>query len=276
LLLALASSVSACASDIYVSPQGDDAGSGNIDKPIATLAHAQDLARAASQAGSAVTVWLRGGVYHLTLPLVFTAADSGTSSAPVVYRAYKGEEPVISGGIKVLGLKWSPYKGGIMQATVPDDLKTDQLFINGQRRIMARYPNYDPKQRIFNGYSADAISPARTALWADPAGGFFHVMHDDSWNSYSYEINGKQPDGQVIYEGGGKVTAGGQALLSDSLEQFPTFILSTGLWKISSKNLTHPTSGFSTRTHYAKKADQRHRKTYAHAVKVRHFSHGEG
>lgn len=76
--------------------------------------------------------------------------------------------------MKLTGLNWLPYKDGIMQTAVPDDLHTDKLFANGEMQILARYPNYDPKQPIFNGY---AISPARAARWSDPTGGFLYAMH---------------------------------------------------------------------------------------------------
>lgn len=200
-VLSMALSLSLHASDIFVSPDGNDTNPGTLDKPVATLPHAQELARTASKNG-AVNVYLRGGTYYLAAPLVFTAADSGTKDAPVIYLAYAQEKPVISGGAKLTGLNWRPYQNGIMQTAVPDDLTTDQLFVNGEREIMARYPNYDPKQPIFNGYAADAISPARTAQWADPTGGFVHVMHRSSWGDFSYVITGKTPDGKVTYEGG--------------------------------------------------------------------------
>jgi hypothetical protein len=189
------------AADFYVSPQGSDKNPGTLDQPVATLAHAQELARGAVQAG-AVNVWLRGGTYYLAAPLVFTAADSGTQNAPVIYQAYQKETPVISGGMKLTGLNWQPYKNGIMQTPVPADLQTDQLFINGERQIMARYPNYDPNVLIFNGYAADAIDPARVARWSDPAGGFIHAMHENMWGGFSYEIKGKKSDGTLDYEGG--------------------------------------------------------------------------
>jgi hypothetical protein len=186
---------------IYVSPSGNDQNAGSIDHPILTLSHAQELARVAKASG-AVTVYLREGVYYLKSPLVFTADDSGTQEAPVVYQAYEKEQPVISGGCKLENLDWKPYQNSIMQTPVPADLQTDQLFVNGERQILARYPNYDPSQLIFNGSAADAISPERVATWSDPTGGFLHAMHPALWGDFSYVITGKTPDGQLMLEGG--------------------------------------------------------------------------
>jgi hypothetical protein len=192
---------SATAADIFVAPGGNDANPGSIQSPVATLKHAQELARAAARSGP-VNVYLRGGVYYLGAPLVFTALDSGNASAPVIYQAYQNEKPVLSGGSALHGLKWTPYRNGIMQTAVPADLNTDQLFVNGERQILARYPNYDPNQLIFHGSAADAISPERVATWSDPAGGFLHAMHPALWGDFSYLITGKTADGKLMLEGG--------------------------------------------------------------------------
>jgi hypothetical protein len=38
-----------------------------------------------------------------------------------------------------------------MMAHVPAGLCTHQLFVNGRRQILARYPNYDPAAVYFDG-----------------------------------------------------------------------------------------------------------------------------
>jgi hypothetical protein len=75
--------------DFYVSPQGDDANSGTLAKPLASLAKARDAVRTARKTDkTAMTVYLREGTHYLAEPLVLEAADSGTAQAPVVYTAY--------------------------------------------------------------------------------------------------------------------------------------------------------------------------------------------
>ena len=187
--------------EIHVSPSGNDANAGTIDRPVASLHRAQELARA-SASHEPVTVMLRGGTHYLGKPLVFTAADSGAAQAPVIYTAYGNEKPVISGGVRLVNLDWKPFREGIMQATVPADLLADQLFVNGERQILARYPNVDPKQLIFRGSAADAIGPDRVARWSDPAGGYLHTMHPSLWGGFSYLITGKDPQGKLLLEGG--------------------------------------------------------------------------
>lgn len=184
----------------FVAPNGNDKASGTIAKPFASLARAQAEARKVA-GKTPITVYLRAGTYYLTEPLVLTSADSGKKGAPIVYRAYQNETVVVSGGQK-LALDWRPYRDGIMQAKVPDDCATDQLFVNGQRRILARYPNYDPNQRILAGFAADAFSTERAKRWADPTGGIIHAMQSAEWGDLRYRITGKDSRGNVTYEGG--------------------------------------------------------------------------
>ena len=188
------------AAEIHVSPSGDDARPGTAEQPLATLAAAQRAAR--SLAGRApVTVWIHGGTYYLADTIRFTAEDSGGPNAPVVYAAVPGEEAILSGGAR-LRLDCTPAGEGIVHAKTPAGLALDQLFINGRRLHMARYPNYDPNVRHFNGFAADAIAPERVARWSDPAGGYIHAMHAALWGDMHWRILGKKADGSLRYEGG--------------------------------------------------------------------------
>jgi len=185
--------------EFYVSPAGNDSDSGTQEKPFASLLRARDAARQVE--GEPITIYLRGGTHYLSEPIVLSAEDSGTKQAPVVYAAYEDETPVISGG-SLVESKWEPYKDGIMRAKVPQGFTTDQLFCNGKRQQMARYPNFDPKSQYFNGYSSDCISQQRARRWKDPAGGYFHAMHGSHWGDMHYVITGKNDRGEVQYEGG--------------------------------------------------------------------------
>jgi hypothetical protein len=89
----------------------------------------------------------------------------------VIFQNFQGEHPVISGGVRLENLDWQPFTNGIFQAKVPADLQTEEIFVNRERQILARYPNFDPKAPYFDGFAADAISPERAARWANPAGG---------------------------------------------------------------------------------------------------------
>ena len=191
----------ALAANYFVSPSGADTNPGTLEQPFATPQRAQQAARQAN-GREPVAVFLREGTYYLPETLTFTAEDSGVQAAPVVYQAYRKEPVVISGGARLKDLKWEPHRDGIMKAQVPAGFATDQLFVNGERQPMARYPNFNPNERIYNGYAADAISPERAKRWDDPRGGFIHAMHRHLWGGFHYVITGKDDKGALQYEGG--------------------------------------------------------------------------
>jgi hypothetical protein len=194
----------------FVAPDGNDEDRGTLTEPFATLHQARDAVRKSKKAGAkSATVYLREGVYYLSRPVAFTEEDSGSSDAPVTYKAYPGERPVVSGGFKV-NLKWRTYKDGIMMANVPGQIdEIDQLFVNSKRQNMARYPNFNTTARFFGGTSVDAISPARVKTWSNPAGGYMHALHKSMWGSKHYRITGVDTDGKLNLQGGWQENRGG-------------------------------------------------------------------
>ncbi len=192
----------AAAEMYYVAPDGADSNPGSLQQPLGTMAGAQGLIRKSGKLGKEpIGVFFREGTYYLQDTVTFLPEDSGTADAPVTYSSFEGGKAVISGGAK-LTLKWSPYRDGILQAKTTGDLEFDQLFVNGARQPMARYPNFDPNILPYNGFAADAFSPERAARWSDPAGGYIHARHDKKWGGYHYRITGKNDKGEVTYEGG--------------------------------------------------------------------------
>lgn len=120
---------------IYASPNG--AGSAcTLDAPCSITA-AQHLARTASARATAdVAVYLRGGTYVLSEPLTFDSRDSAANGFRVVYQAYQGETPVISGGRKITG--WTQVPGSAeWQAVAPAGIIPRQLYVNGRRAVRA-------------------------------------------------------------------------------------------------------------------------------------------
>jgi hypothetical protein len=201
ILLPLLASSTHAAIELYVAPEGSDTNPGTRERPFASLDCARRAVAQRADGSQSVTVFLAGGVYYLPDTLVFQAADSGTKDAPIIYAALPGQTPIISGGQR-LRLTWSVYKDGIVQAAVPPGTTADQLFVNGQRQVMARYPNFDPNAAQFNGTAADAFSASRAARWADPNGGFMHAMHAALWGDMHYLITGKDAQGNLTYVGG--------------------------------------------------------------------------
>ncbi|MDD3545041.1 MAG: right-handed parallel beta-helix repeat-containing protein [Kiritimatiellae bacterium] len=89
----------------FVASSGSDRNDGTLEKPFATLERARDAIRAQRIRGAlpagGVTVYLRGGVYEIKQTFTLSDIDSGTLGAPVVYRAWKNEKPVLDGGFRV-------------------------------------------------------------------------------------------------------------------------------------------------------------------------------
>jgi hypothetical protein len=201
--------LSAGAATYHVSTAGDDANSGSIDKPFKTLAKARDAVRQYKQNGDPkpgpIEVILHAGTYYLPETLILTPEDSGTKDVPIRYVPFPGDAVTLSGG-QSLQLQWSPYKGNILQAQIPQvkdgKLSFDQLFINGRMQHLARYPNFDPAAKYFNGVAADAIAPARLKSWAHPETALLNAMHTGQWGDMHWQITGVDTKGNAVLKGG--------------------------------------------------------------------------
>jgi len=138
---------------LYVSPDGNDAWSGNLpspkadgtDGPFATISGARDAIREIKRRDGImkpITVFIREGTYRVTGPIVFTPQDSGTEQHPITYAAYPGDKPIVSGGRVTAGLN---KKGNLWTVELPDvksgDWRFGALWVNGKRRTVARTPN---------------------------------------------------------------------------------------------------------------------------------------
>lgn len=105
-------------------------------------------------------------------------------------------------GSKKEQVEWKKYKGKIWVTDISNIPNFSQLYINGKKQILARYPNYDPEGGAWQGHAADAISKERVGSWQNPIGGFVHAMHSGRWGDFHYQITGVDKSGQVILKGG--------------------------------------------------------------------------
>jgi hypothetical protein len=124
----------------YASPSGSGTAC-TIAAPCA-LANAVAAVRGLnSNMASDIAVYLRGGTYVLTTPLVLGPQDSGSNGHQVVYQAYPGETPVLSGAAKATGFTLVDAKLGIWRAPLPKGANGRQMFVNGVRAVRARSLN---------------------------------------------------------------------------------------------------------------------------------------
>ena len=181
----------------HVSPSGDDAWSGRspfpdgADGPFATIAAARDAARSLRKARKSRTqricVLLRGGIHYLDQTFQLLPEDSGTADSPVIYAAYPGEGPVLSGGRRIGG--WSVTTMNGMDCWVADlpSVRTDewcftQLFVNGRRAPRPRLPKMGHYE--FTGLAGEErVSPDWTMH--GPRKANFAPGHIRAWKNLS-------------------------------------------------------------------------------------------
>ncbi len=140
------------AGEFYVAPTGSDHWSGRrpsptwrkSDGPFATLDHALQVSRqwrTSAGAGKSPTIFLRGGNYFLSKPVVLGPEDSG-----LILEAYQREQPVISGGRPIAGWQPTNVAGHLAWAAHVPEVASGkwffhELWVNGRRAVRSRQPN---------------------------------------------------------------------------------------------------------------------------------------
>lgn len=129
---------------VYVAPNGNDSNNGDINNPFATI----DAARLKIRGAPGSTIILRDGNIFLKTPpgcagvLCLDSGDSGSPGSPITYKAFPGEHPVVSAGIKLTG--WAKgataCAGACTVYTTSSStwVPTEALFYNGERRFRPR------------------------------------------------------------------------------------------------------------------------------------------
>ena len=223
---------------LYVATDGDDRWSGKLtgpnatrtDGPFASVGRAQQAARLLERStGAPIVIQIRGGIYFLSEPLVFTPDDSGSPGAPILYTAYGDDTPILSGGRMIKG--WQQGPGNIWTARVGTDWGFHQLFVNGERRPRARLPAtgfyrtvgpIQPGQAASFGFRPGDILPR----WAGRTG--VEVIAIDKWMDLRLAIS--------TVEGNRVTTAGARPADFDDpdvrywIENAPEALIAPGMW----------------------------------------------
>lgn len=235
---------SAPAATFYVAPNGRDNWTGKLpapnarqtEGPFATLSGARDAIRKARAAGrlpqdKEILVLIRAGKYTMMEPLVFGPEDSF-----LTFAAYPQEKPQIIGGRLLSGLKPGPE--GVWTIALSDvqagRWNFRSLFVNGQRMIRARHPNYDPSDPYRKGFLYVGMDPHAFGISV----GNIHNVGD--WMEYKITV---PADGEYtfwVYYGahnepfGRKTMDGRTAISVDGGEKIPLVDLpDTGSWAVS-------------------------------------------
>ncbi|HUT34360.1 MAG TPA: right-handed parallel beta-helix repeat-containing protein [Planctomycetota bacterium] len=158
LLLALAVLAAgwANATDYHVAPSGDDGGPGTERRPFRTIQRAAD----AMAPGDACIV--REGVYRETV----RPARSGEVGKPLRFLARPGDVVVLNGAEPIQGA-WSLHEGSIYKTAAEGSF--EQIFVDGEMMIEARWPNARFGQMLDRGVWAKAGRGSRYGKMVDPA-----------------------------------------------------------------------------------------------------------
>ncbi|MDR2168706.1 MAG: right-handed parallel beta-helix repeat-containing protein [Planctomycetaceae bacterium] len=119
--------------DVTVSPDGS----------VSSFQQAVDKVRKLKKGDQPIVVEFLSGIYPITEPVVFKPEDSGTETAPVIYRAGKNQHVVFHGGRKITG--WTKNENGVWSTKIPEvaagKFYFEQLYINGKWATRCREPN---------------------------------------------------------------------------------------------------------------------------------------
>ena len=193
------------ARDYYVSPDGSDGNVGSKQRPFATLTRARDEIRQATIAGrEGANIILADGIHLLEESFVLEPQDSGAEEAPVVYKAENEGKAIISGAIRLTGLRWERHEGQILKAKVPEDVlrscKFDAVTVGDRKLHMARFPNFTGQGNFDGVTSLDEVNK-RAGNYKHPTTGHLHALHRSRWGSVHYRVTGIDDKGLKL-EGG--------------------------------------------------------------------------
>jgi lysophospholipase L1-like esterase len=146
--LALLPAALPAATQIHISPTGNDASPGTVASPVRTPQGAQVLVHSLIQSGltDSVEVVFAAGTYVMDAPLELRPEDSGTAAFPITWKAATGATVILDGGKRITST-WTNAGGGIWHTDLAGigpgmgQWNFRELFVNGSRATRARFPN---------------------------------------------------------------------------------------------------------------------------------------
>lgn len=220
---------------LYVAPDGDDAASGDMAAPLASLEGARDRIRTMKQEGGlpagGVVVLVRGGVYERDRAFELSGEDSGTAEAPIVYRSHPGEEVRLVGGREVTGFEpvtdeavlarlEESARGSVMQADLraqgiedfgqlsqrgfaePVHVSHMELFFEDRPMTLARWPNegYSTMIELPDGERARRFQYEgdRPARWVDEPDVWVYGYWYHDWADNYMKVEAIDTEARII------------------------------------------------------------------------------
>ncbi len=152
------------------SANANDDNPGTADAPFLTLAKASEAAK------SGDTVIIHKGIYRETL----SPQNNGTATAPIIFRAYEGDEVLISAAEEITAVpyqednllvydmgKWNLGRG------------KNQIFYKNEGIVEARYPNTDTSPRKSVDFEISPYFPTQGNILVRPDKGNMAISETD-------------------------------------------------------------------------------------------------
>jgi len=226
--------------ELHVGPSGDDGNAGTEAAPLAALRAARDAIRAQGPPEGGATVWVHEGTYELDATFTLTEADGGTAERPIVYRAAPGAEVRLVGGRTLPATVFQAPAKDIARKRVPSEARghvrcadlaalgvtelgefpeysneaivLPELFCNGQRMTLARWPNDDWEtvaKVVESGpapwrrHESDRLMAFeyrgdRPSLWLDAPAVWLHGYWCFDWRSSTIQVKSIDPGTRTI------------------------------------------------------------------------------
>lgn len=216
--------------ELYVSVNGDDAGTGSKESPFKTVQRAKDEVRLISSGMKGdIIIHIGAGRYFLEDTLDFTVEDSGKNGYKIIYKGDANNTPVISAGKKIEGFEKSTEYPGLYQIRLDDEEYVRSLYVNDEVRYIAKstamvkgVPKPDklntdkwysenpnaPAGDSYNFYDPETIYQYDGLYMSKEDIGFYDNVSDiefcwnEEWESYYIHVKSIEPnpdnDEQVI------------------------------------------------------------------------------
>ncbi len=177
-----------------------------------TLTQALDQVREARNAGNleAATIVLPEGTTEITRPVMIEAQDSNLTIT--------GTKATLIGAPVVTG--WERHAGKVLKANVSKLLQKSfrptQLLFDGERQILARYPNFDAADPLYGGWAFVAefapggapaghlwkktlyVKPEDVRKWAHPEEVELNIFAQYGWWNFLEPVVSLDPETRLL------------------------------------------------------------------------------
>lgn len=181
-----AANVNSDVTEIFVATDGNDANSGTIDSPFATVQAALDYAVKVKTGnpGAKLSVNIRGGDYYLDSGIKLDTALSGTEDNPFVIQNYDNEKVNLRGSKRINPMDFKQCRDEAVLKKIPE--KARQHI--GEYDLSELFHDKMTKYKVMNGYSG-----SQTAYYSI-------VLNDREQTLARYPDTGYK----TVYQKGGK------------------------------------------------------------------------